>query len=282
MAGGGLARKTGHRTGAGRAEDYLARVREIAPALAAAGPEIDSRRELPETIVAALVERGLFRLLLPKSLDGAELLPARVCAGHRGAGQDRRQHRLVPQPELRLLDDRGASRARNRARDLRRAARHPGLGAGAGRGAPGCRRLPGHRPLGLRQRQPPCDLARLPCAGHRGRRQAAVARGRHAGRAHHAVPEKRHQVHRHLAHDRAARHRQRRVLDQGSVRTGGLFDRRVVAARHADRRRPACSTGSAAWPCTRRGLPGWRSASRAACSTISSSWRATRSRAAPG
>src|SRR4051794_35385252 len=56
--------------------DYLARVREIAPALAAAAPEIDRRRELPAAIVDGLVERGLFRLLLPKSLDGAELLPA--------------------------------------------------------------------------------------------------------------------------------------------------------------------------------------------------------------
>ena len=58
------------------ATDYLARVAEIAPALAAAAPEIDSKRELPEAIVEALIERGLFRLLLPRSLGGAELLPA--------------------------------------------------------------------------------------------------------------------------------------------------------------------------------------------------------------
>src|SRR5947207_8921975 len=56
--------------------DYLARVQEIAPALAAASDEIDRRRELPEAIVEALVERGLFRLLLPRALGGAELLPA--------------------------------------------------------------------------------------------------------------------------------------------------------------------------------------------------------------
>ena len=56
--------------------DYLARVEEIAPALAAAAPEIDQRRELPEGVVTALIERGLFRLLLPRSLGGAELLPA--------------------------------------------------------------------------------------------------------------------------------------------------------------------------------------------------------------
>ena len=58
------------------AGDYLARVRDMVPALAAAAAEIDRRRELPERIVEALVERGLFRLLLPATLGGAELLPA--------------------------------------------------------------------------------------------------------------------------------------------------------------------------------------------------------------
>jgi indole-3-acetate monooxygenase len=62
----------------GAAADYLARVRDIAPMLAAAAAagEIDERRELPERVVAGLVERGLFRLLLPRPLGGAELLPA--------------------------------------------------------------------------------------------------------------------------------------------------------------------------------------------------------------
>src|SRR5205807_9654895 len=54
----------------------LARVCDLAPALAAASDEIDRRRELPEPLVAGLVERGLFRLLLPRSLGGAELSPA--------------------------------------------------------------------------------------------------------------------------------------------------------------------------------------------------------------
>jgi indole-3-acetate monooxygenase len=55
--------------------DYLGRARELAPTLAAAADEIERRRELPEAVVAALVERGLYRLLLPRSLGGAELLP---------------------------------------------------------------------------------------------------------------------------------------------------------------------------------------------------------------
>ena len=59
-----------------RGAAYLARVREIAPSLAAASAEIDAERRLPEPLIDALIERGLLRMLLPKSLGGAELLPA--------------------------------------------------------------------------------------------------------------------------------------------------------------------------------------------------------------
>src|SRR5580693_4646958 len=56
--------------------DYVERARELGPELDAAAEEIERRRELPEAIVEALVERGLFRLLLPRTLGGAELRPA--------------------------------------------------------------------------------------------------------------------------------------------------------------------------------------------------------------
>jgi alkylation response protein AidB-like acyl-CoA dehydrogenase len=56
--------------------EYLERARELSPELEAAAEEIERRRELPEAIVEALVERGLFRLLLPRALGGAELPPA--------------------------------------------------------------------------------------------------------------------------------------------------------------------------------------------------------------
>jgi indole-3-acetate monooxygenase len=56
--------------------DYVARVRALAPALAACAEEIDERRELPKHIIDRMVEDGFFRLLLPRSLGGAELLPA--------------------------------------------------------------------------------------------------------------------------------------------------------------------------------------------------------------
>jgi alkylation response protein AidB-like acyl-CoA dehydrogenase len=55
--------------------DYLERAREIAPMLVAAADEIEERRQLPEQVVEALVERGFFRMLLPRSLGGAELHP---------------------------------------------------------------------------------------------------------------------------------------------------------------------------------------------------------------
>jgi alkylation response protein AidB-like acyl-CoA dehydrogenase len=58
------------------ARDYLQRARDLMPELAATAPEIERRRELPEPVVATLAEGGFFRMLLPRSLGGAELLPA--------------------------------------------------------------------------------------------------------------------------------------------------------------------------------------------------------------
>lgn len=56
--------------------DCLRRARELGPELDAAAEAIERRRELPEATVEALIERGLFRLLLPRTLGGAELRPA--------------------------------------------------------------------------------------------------------------------------------------------------------------------------------------------------------------
>src|SRR5271157_5974691 len=55
--------------------DYVARARSLGPALAAAADEIERNRELPASIVSALIDNGLFRLLQPRSLGGAELDP---------------------------------------------------------------------------------------------------------------------------------------------------------------------------------------------------------------
>jgi alkylation response protein AidB-like acyl-CoA dehydrogenase len=55
---------------------YVERARQLGPVLESAAEEFERRRELPEPIVEALIERGLFRLLLPRALGGAELPPA--------------------------------------------------------------------------------------------------------------------------------------------------------------------------------------------------------------
>ncbi|MEJ0069541.1 MAG: acyl-CoA dehydrogenase family protein [Pseudomonadota bacterium] len=55
--------------------DYIERARALAPMVAAAGEEIERRRQLPEPVVGALVEAGLFKLMVPRSVGGAELDP---------------------------------------------------------------------------------------------------------------------------------------------------------------------------------------------------------------
>jgi len=55
--------------------DYVARARSLGPALATAADEIERSRELPASIVSTLIDNGLFRLLQPRSLGGAELDP---------------------------------------------------------------------------------------------------------------------------------------------------------------------------------------------------------------
>src|ERR1700761_9721296 len=55
--------------------DYVERARRLAPLLKEAADEIETRRELPERVVEALIEGGFFKLLLPRSLGGAELHP---------------------------------------------------------------------------------------------------------------------------------------------------------------------------------------------------------------
>jgi alkylation response protein AidB-like acyl-CoA dehydrogenase len=58
------------------ATEYIDRARELGAELEAATDEIERRRELPEPVVEALIDRGLFALLLPRALGGAELPPA--------------------------------------------------------------------------------------------------------------------------------------------------------------------------------------------------------------
>src|SRR5436190_21882909 len=61
-------------------QDYLVRARALRPLIAAAADEAERRRELTPEIVDALIENGIFRMLLPKSLGGAELDPLTYAA----------------------------------------------------------------------------------------------------------------------------------------------------------------------------------------------------------
>jgi alkylation response protein AidB-like acyl-CoA dehydrogenase len=53
--------------------DYLARARELAPLFEAASARIEAARQFPPDVLEALHGAGMFRLLLPRSLGGAEL-----------------------------------------------------------------------------------------------------------------------------------------------------------------------------------------------------------------
>jgi alkylation response protein AidB-like acyl-CoA dehydrogenase len=55
--------------------DLLASVRALAPRLRAASDEIERGRSLTEPLVQAMVEAGLYRMLLPRSLGGGEIDP---------------------------------------------------------------------------------------------------------------------------------------------------------------------------------------------------------------
>ena len=58
---------------AGAATDHIARARELAPLLTAAAPRIDAACELPPDVLDAMHAQGMFRLLVPRSIGGAEL-----------------------------------------------------------------------------------------------------------------------------------------------------------------------------------------------------------------
>src|SRR6516164_8511241 len=61
--------------------DHIARARNLAPLLTAAAPRIDTACELPADVLDAMHAEGMFRLLVPRSLGGAELDPATYIQG---------------------------------------------------------------------------------------------------------------------------------------------------------------------------------------------------------
>jgi alkylation response protein AidB-like acyl-CoA dehydrogenase len=54
-------------------DNWIARARALTPLLAAAAPRIEAGKQLPPDVLDALHQARLFRMLLPRSLGGAEL-----------------------------------------------------------------------------------------------------------------------------------------------------------------------------------------------------------------
>ena len=164
--------------------DFIARIRALAPEIAGASDEI----EATPRAAALAAGQAARRPVLPHAaaaLDRRRGAAAGVVRdGDRGDRRGGCLHRLVRMPEQRLLDVGGVSGAGGGARDLRPVHRHPRLGSAgrAVRGATGRGRLSHQRQVALRQRQPPCDMARRAHA-----RGGDRPRGRQS--AHHAIPQ---------------------------------------------------------------------------------------------
>lgn len=62
-------------TDAALRQDYIERARELMPMLREDADECEKHRQVTERCVAAMIERGIFKMLLPKSIGGAELDP---------------------------------------------------------------------------------------------------------------------------------------------------------------------------------------------------------------
>jgi alkylation response protein AidB-like acyl-CoA dehydrogenase len=65
---------------AGPENEYVARARRLAPQIEACADQIEQERRLAPPVLDALFAAGMFRLLLPRSLDGGEVDPATFAA----------------------------------------------------------------------------------------------------------------------------------------------------------------------------------------------------------
>ena len=187
-----------------------------------------SRRtgEIPADVIEAMHDARLFRMLIPRAHRrrggrARDLLPgdgsrspaptpaSRWCLGQ-NSGVSMAAAYLDPKVARELFGDPRADGRHRRALGRRQGDRHR-------------RRLSRDRALAVRQRQPAFALARRPRHRLRAGRQPAARPQRQAARAaHHVLSEIEGEDHRHLAGDRAARHRQRRLRGQRPVRAGGL------------------------------------------------------------
>ena len=68
------------RSPVGAGNEYVERARGLAPQIEACADQIERERRLAEPVLDALFAAGMFRLLLPRSLDGGEVDPATFAA----------------------------------------------------------------------------------------------------------------------------------------------------------------------------------------------------------
>ena len=108
--------------------DLVERARALQPLIAREADEIERTRRLTPPVVAALIDNGLYRSLLPQSLGGAEAPLEIFMQMQEEVAKADASHGVVPRPVQRLRDDGGLSRSGAGERDLQYAARHPGLG----------------------------------------------------------------------------------------------------------------------------------------------------------
>ena len=175
--------------------DLVERARALAPLIAREADEIERTRRLTSAVTQALIENGLYRALLPKSLGGAEApLETFMQMQEEIAKADASTAWCLGQCSVcamtaAYLDPEAANEIFNVA---------PGILAWGAinhevQAVPG--RLQGQRALGFRLRLAAGKLARRPCPRRRGRRHAAAQGGRLAGNPHHPVPgDQRHDV----------------------------------------------------------------------------------------
>jgi hypothetical protein len=196
--------------------DYVARARSLGPVLAAAADEIERNRESPQAVVTALINNGLFRLLQPRSLGGAELDPMtymqvveQLASLYASTGWCVEQANgcsmaaafLDPEIAQEIFGSPDGIIAWGR---VGRAVRRPW-------------RVPPDRCMELRQRQPSCQLARRSYRGARSRRRATVPRGRRRNSPYLAVSKESRHDDLYLARGQSARHRQRPVFGDRCV-----------------------------------------------------------------
>ena len=206
------------------AKALIEAVEALLPVVAERADETEAARTLPPELLAQLDAAGLFRMFVPRRFGGLQvdlrtglevierLARADGATGWTvmiGAG-DAAPVRAPPAGDVRE-----ALRGRPR-RGARRRVQPPGAG---GRRS---RRIPGVRPLGVRERQRALRLAVRQLRGDgRGRRAPPERGARRAPGALHGVPGRGGAGARHLARARAARHRQPRLQRRGAARRRG-------------------------------------------------------------